>query len=153
MEYNDIFKQIGSTVTEAGEKGLEKAKELRDSARITLEIRNREYSIQKAYRELGRAYYKDHKDDEDQAYDQVAYIRAAFEEIGEMKASKDELRGIKRCPNCGEPIQNGANFCPNCGKRYETAEEDEEEEESEVIIEEEEAEAEAAAEECEKELE
>ncbi len=124
---SDLFKQIGSTVSDAGKEGIEKAKEFRDSTRLSLEIRDRENSIQKAYRELGKAYYMDHRNDEEPAYDQIVFIRAAFEEIGELKANKDEVRGIRRCPNCGEPIQSGAKFCPNCGKKYETAEETAEE--------------------------
>ncbi len=119
MTSTDILRQISTTVTEAGKGGLEKAKELRDSARISLEIRDRENSIRKAYRELGKAYFQDHRNDEEPDYDQVAYIKAAFEEIGELKANKDEVRGVRRCADCGEIIPNGANFCPNCGKRYE----------------------------------
>ncbi len=120
---SDLFKQIGETVSGAGKEGIEKAKEFRDSTRLSLEIRDRESSIQKAYRELGKAYYMDHRNDEDPEYDQIVFIRAAFEEIGELKANKDEVRGIRRCPNCGEPIQSGANFCPKCGAKYETDEE------------------------------
>ncbi len=119
MTSTDILRQISTTVTEAGKEGLEKAKEFRDSAKITLEIRDRENSIQKAYRELGKAYYQDHKNDEEPDYDQVAYIKAAFEEIGELKSNKDEVRGIRRCSECGEQIPTGAGFCPNCGKKYE----------------------------------
>ncbi len=129
MTNQEILNKIGTTVTEAGKEGLERAKDLRDTAVISLEIRDREASIRKAYRELGRAYYQQHKDDEEPAYDQIIYIKAAFEEIGELKATKDEIRGIRRCSNCGAPIQNGANFCPNCGKKYETAETAEETEE------------------------
>ncbi len=150
MASNDIFKQIGTTVTEAGKGGLEKAKELRDTARITLEIRDRETSIQKAYRELGKAYYQDHRNDEDPVYDQVVYIKAAFEEIGELKANKDEIRGIRRCPECGETIPNGASFCPNCGKKYvapaSAAGETDDAEEEEIILEVFEADDAAAAE-------
>ncbi len=131
MANTDLFKQISSTVSEAGKAGLERTKGLRDNARITLEIRDRENSIQKAYRELGRAYFKDHRFDEDPAYDQIVFIKAAFEEIGELKTNKDEIRGIRRCPACGEVIVNDANFCPNCGTKYE----------EEDVMDEEEAEA------------
>ncbi len=119
MASTDLFKQISTTVSEAGKRGLEKSKELRDTAKISMEIRDRENSIQKAYRELGKAYYQDHRNDEEPAYDQIAYIKAAFEEIGELKANKDEVRGIRRCSACGEIVPDGAAFCPKCGKRYE----------------------------------
>ncbi len=135
----DFFKQIGTSVSDAGKAGLEKTKEFRDSARITMEIRDRENSIHKAFRELGKAYYRDHRKDEDPEYEQVDFIRAAFEEIGELKASKDEVRGVRRCPKCGEVVQNGANFCPNCGEKYidlETVPEGEAEEAEEELGEE-----------------
>ncbi len=151
MTNTELLNKIGSTVTEAGKEGLERAKELRDTAIISLEIRDRETSIRKAYRELGRAYFQDHRNDEDPVYDQIVFIKAAFEEIGELKATKDDIRGIRRCPECGEAILSGAHFCPNCGKRYEESDlEDDEEEiaepEEEPVVKEEEAEKEAAEE-------
>ncbi|MCC8141197.1 MAG: zinc ribbon domain-containing protein [Lachnospiraceae bacterium] len=148
----EILKQISTSVTEAGKDGLEKAKELRDSARLTLEIRSRENSIQKAYRELGKAYFQAHRNDEDPEYDQIAFIKAAFEEIGELKTAKDEIRGVKRCSNCGNPIADGVNYCPNCGTKYEEPEEVAEEAAEEAAEEMEEA-AEEAAEEAEEEEE
>ncbi len=144
----EILKQISSTISEAGKDGLEKAKELRDSARLTLEIRSRENSIQKAYHELGKAYFQAHRNDDDPEYDQIAFIKAAFEEIGELKVAKDEIRGIKRCANCGNPIADGVNYCPNCGTKYE-----EPEEAAEEAAEEMEEAAEEAAEEAEEEEE
>ena len=41
----------------------------------------------------------------------IAAIKAAFEEIGELKASKDEIRGIRRCPECGQIVARDANYC------------------------------------------
>ncbi len=150
MTNTELLNKIGSTVTEAGKEGLEKAKELRDTAVISLEIRDREASIRKAYRELGRAYFQDHRNDEEPVYDQIVFIKAAFEEIGELKATKDDIRGIRRCPECGEAILSGAHFCPNCGKRYEEPEDEDDEEvaepEEEPVAKEEKAEKEPAKE-------
>ena len=84
-----------------------------------MDIKEREGAIQKMYRELGKAYFQDHKDDETAEYDQVLAIKAAFEEIGELKASKDEIRGIKRCKECGNPVSQEAKFCANCGAKCE----------------------------------
>ncbi len=119
MAGKDFFNKIGSTMTEAGKGGVAKAKELRDTAKITMEIRDRENAIHKAYRELGKAYYKDHKGDEDPAYEQVTAIKALFEELAALKSNKDSVKGVKRCANCGAEIPEGTKFCSQCGTKYE----------------------------------
>lgn len=115
-----FFDKLSNTISAAGKDGLNRAKELKDTAKITMDIKEREGAIQKMYRELGKAYFQDHKDDETAEYDQVLAIKAAFEEIGELKASKDEIRGIKRCKECGNPVSQEAKFCANCGAKCET---------------------------------
>ena len=117
-----FFDKLGNTISAAGKDGISKAKEWKDTAKISVDIKEREGAIQKMYRELGKAYYRDHKDDEAPDYEQIAAIKAAFEEIGELKASKDEIRGIRRCPECGQIIPREANFCSNCGAKCEAAE-------------------------------
>ena len=98
------------------------AKEIKDTARITLDIQEREGAIRKLYQNLGQAYYQAHKDDENPEYEQIAEIRAAFEEIGELKSAKDDIRGIRRCPECGGAVADSANFCSNCGAKCEKPE-------------------------------
>ena len=68
------------------------------------------------------AYYHAHKDDENSEYTQIDEIKAAFEEIGELKATKDGIRGIRRCPECGAAIADDANFCSSCGTKCEKPE-------------------------------
>ncbi len=143
MANRDFFNKISNTLQSAGKDGLVKAKELKDAAKITVEIKEREASIHKMYRELGKAYYTDHKNDLEPEYeDRLAAIRAAYEEIGELKASKDEIRGIKRCPGCGGAVAPEASFCGTCGEKCE-----DEVVECEIVPEEDE-EAEAPAEEA-----
>ena len=40
----------------------------------------------------------------------------------ELKAAKDGIRGIRRCPECGAAIAEDANFCPSCGAKCEKPE-------------------------------
>lgn len=117
-----FFDKLGNTISAAGKDGINKAREWADTAKISVDIKEREGAIQKMYRELGKAYYHDHKEDENPDYDQIAAIKAAFEEIGELKANKDEIRGIRRCPECGQIIPREANYCSNCGAKCEKAE-------------------------------
>ena len=117
-----FFDKLGNTISAAGKDGINKAREWKDTAKISVDIKEREGAIQKMYRELGKAYYRDHKDDVAPDYEQIAAIKAAFEEIGELKANKDEIRGIRRCPECGQIMSREANFCSNCGAKCEAAE-------------------------------
>ena len=117
-----FFDKLGNTISAAGKTGLSKAKEIKDTARIALDIQEREGAIRKLYQDLGQAYYHAHKDDENSEYTQIDEIKAAFEEIGELKATKDGIRGIRRCPECGAAIADDANFCSSCGAKCEKPE-------------------------------
>jgi len=120
MANMDFFSKLGNTISSASKDGLGKAKELRDTAKLSVDIKEREGAIQKMYRELGKAYYHDHKTDAEAEYaDRMEAIKAAFEEIGELKAMKDEVRGVRRCPECGQPLNAKAKFCENCGAKCE----------------------------------
>lgn len=79
-----FFDKLGNTISAAGKTGLSKAKEIKDTARIALDIQEREGAIRKLYQDLGQAYYHAHKDDENSEYTQIDEIKAAFEEIGEQ---------------------------------------------------------------------
>lgn len=136
-----FFDKLGNTISAAGKTGLSKAKEIKDTARIALDIQERESAIRKLYQDLGQAYYHEHKDDEDSEFAQIDEIKAAFEEIGELKAAKDGIRGIRRCPECGAAIADDANFCSSCGAKCEKPEP---EYEGEVVDSEEEADEETA---------
>ena len=114
-----FFDKLSNTISAAGKDGLNKAKELKDTAKISMDIKEREGAIQRIYRELGKAYYQDHKDDENPAYDQIHAITAAFQEIEELKANKDAIRGVKRCEACGSIVSQEAKFCANCGAKCE----------------------------------
>lgn len=143
-----LLNKLGNTLSAAGKDGLNKAKEFKDTAKITVDIKEREGAIQRMYRELGKAYYHDHKDDETPEYDQIFAIKAAFEEIGELKANKDEIRGIKRCSCCGNIVSQEAKFCASCGAKCE-----EEVVECEVVDDDVEEASEEAAEEVEEPVE
>lgn len=114
-----FFDKLGNTISAAGKDGLNKAKELKDTTKLKLSIKEREGLIQKLYRDLGKAYYEAHKDDEDSEYEEIDDIRAAFAEIGELRADHDAIRGVKRCRECGTIVSQEANFCFNCGAKCE----------------------------------
>lgn len=114
------FEKVGNTITSTGKDGINKAKDVKDTVKIQMDIKDKESEVTKMYRDLGKAYYQAYKDNETQEFDQVLAINAAFEEITQLKASLDSLKGIKRCPSCGNQVATDAKFCPECGANCET---------------------------------
>lgn len=111
----DFFDKLSNTISAAGKDGLNKAKELKDTAKITMDIKEREGAIQRLYGELGKAYFQEHREDGQPEYIQISAIKTAFAEIDRLKAEKDEVQGIHRCPSCGNAVSQEAKFCSNCG--------------------------------------
>lgn len=110
-----FFDKFTNTVSTASKEGISKAKEIKDAAKVQMDIKDRESSIAKMYRELGQAYYHAHKEDADPEYDQILAIKASFAEIADLKAELDKIKGVRRCPSCGQQIALNAKFCANCG--------------------------------------
>lgn len=114
-----LFDDIRGTLSSVSKEGMNKAREWKDQAKVAVEIKNMQSLIEKKYAEIGRAYYKDHKNDDAPAYTQMADVTEAFAKIQKLKKQQDEFRGIKRCSNCGGTIDTFANFCPCCGAKCE----------------------------------
>ena len=110
-----IINDITSKLTNVGKDGLNRARDAKDTTKVSMDIKNREIQLQKYYRDLGKEYYQDHKDDTALAYPLMEQIRNELAAIASLQAEKDRLRGIRRCPNCGEVTNANAKFCPACG--------------------------------------
>lgn len=111
------FDNLGKSVKNAGNKSVDKAKEIRDTSRIALDIKSQENLINKLYTDLGKAYYTEHKKDSDPKYGQILEIKAAYKKIEELQAERDEIKGMIRCPGCGKTVSREAAFCPGCGTK------------------------------------
>ena len=110
-----LFDDITNKLTSVGKDGLNRAKDAKDTTKISMDIKNREITLQKLYRDLGREYYKDHQKDGTLNYPIMTQIKNELDAIASLQVEKDRLRGIRRCPNCGEITNVSAKFCPACG--------------------------------------
>ncbi len=110
-----IFDEIANKITSVGKDGYNRAKDAKDTTKISMDIKNREIQLQKMFRDLGREYYQDHKQDENLEYPLMTQIKNELDAIASLQVEKDKLRGIRRCPNCGEVTNVNAKFCPACG--------------------------------------
>lgn len=111
--------RVGSAISSLADKGVSKTKELKDTARYTMDIKNTENAINQAYREIGKAYYEAHKADAETEFEQIGEISELLEELQQLKAKRDEVRGVMKCPNCGAQVKESDRFCTSCGVKLE----------------------------------
>ena len=112
-----ILETAKTMLTDVASTGYNKAKEIRDTTKYTMDIRSVETTINQYYKEIGRAYYEKHKNDENFEFPQIAAIRNAFAERARLQGLKDQARGVAKCPRCGKTVGDMDRFCTNCGER------------------------------------
>lgn len=113
-----LFDQIGKRVTDASRGVTQQTKNLADTAKYNNAISAEEKAILEAYTEIGKAYYKAHKDDPNAENIKILNaITEAFEKIHQYKERIKEIKGIIKCPNCGADVPHTSLFCNTCGAR------------------------------------
>ncbi len=117
----DFFDKVGETISSKSRDVVKKAKDLADVTNLNGQINCQEEIINKAYAEIGKAYFELHKDMADDIYaPQCDTIKAALVKIKQFKADLNYIKGFKICPNCSTEITAGAVFCSSCGTKINT---------------------------------
>lgn len=121
----EFFSKLGETLSDVGKDVAQKSKELTGIAKLRLDIKAKEDHIRKLYAQIGKKYYELHKEDVEPLFDELALITEAEEQISSMESEISELKGLKQCSECGEPMMEDAQFCQKCGMKYESVYEEE----------------------------
>lgn len=96
-----------------------RAKDLTESTKMDIDIRNKEAYINKQYASMGKKYFEMHENDEEPLFEEIGLIREAKEEIQRMRDLLVEKKGLKKCSACQELIPQNVQFCPKCGAKCE----------------------------------
>jgi rubrerythrin len=121
----EFFSKLGETISVAGRDVSQKAKDLTETTRMSMDIKAKEDYICKQYASMGEKYYEMHQDDDEPLFEEIALIREARAEVARMKDQLAEKKGMKRCPVCQASMDQDAQYCPSCGAKYETPYEEE----------------------------
>ncbi len=116
-----LFEDLGATLGGGAKVVTNKAKEISGVAAIKTQIGTAEASLGKLYKELGKAYFEDHKDSAEYE-DQMIEIKAVLDKIDSLKAKLGDIQNTKLCPVCGKAVPNSNAFCPDCGAKLEAVE-------------------------------
>ena len=115
----DFFNDLGKKFSNMARSVSEKTKESVETTRISGDLRGAKSQLEQLYAEYGKACYDIHMGAGNPAVaDKLCEsIQALLARIEKLNAQRDELKAIRRCPNCGSVQSREARFCANCGKR------------------------------------
>ena len=115
-----FWEDFGETISIKSKEMADKAKTFTDIAHLKGQIVSYENAVLRHYREIGRAYYKAHKNDFTKEFpEEMAGIASAEQKITELKKKISELKGTQKCSSCGNDMPNDSVFCSKCGQKVE----------------------------------
>ena len=117
-----LFDDLSKRASAAGQKAVQKTKELSQVTKINGMISEAEKTINSTYFQIGKLYAEVHRlDPEENFADMVNIVVAAEEKIKDCRKEIEEIKGIQHCVKCGAEVAKGAAFCSVCGAALQEA--------------------------------
>ncbi|MCD8321405.1 MAG: zinc ribbon domain-containing protein [Oscillospiraceae bacterium] len=113
-----FFDKVGRAFSATSQSAIQKTRELADIARLSGQITENNERINRLYAEIGEMYCKAHPTDAEPAY--ARHVGAVLQMQRQNEEWNDQiqvLRGMTKCPQCGEYVAGNAPFCTACGCR------------------------------------
>ena len=111
-----IFDKIGKKVSDAGQKTIQKTKEMSDTVKLNSGIAEEEKKMNDWYCQIGKLYVSIHSTDfEDEFQELVHAIQESEVKIAGYRKQIQNLNGLQCCISCGAEVQKDAAFCTICG--------------------------------------
>jgi rubrerythrin len=85
-----------------------------DMTKLQRDKRVKENELSKLYEKLGKKYYEEHKDEDDE---EIKNITAVILRIKEISDEIMQKKGGMACPKCGALVKEGSKFCSACGEK------------------------------------
>ena len=113
-----LFDDLKEKLTSASKEVSQKVNDTVATTKLQSQINGKEGEIKEAFLAIGKAAFEKFKDDENsEFFAKIKEITGLQDEIAGLKDQIDEIKGIVRCPVCGEAVEKGAQFCPKCGAK------------------------------------
>lgn len=113
-----LFNDLGKKLTAVGQGAAQQTKIFAETTKINSHISDEERQIKNLYMEIGKRYVEANKNNPSaEYYDLIVGIQDADARIAQYKQQINEIKGVKKCPNCGAELANAAIFCNSCGTK------------------------------------
>lgn len=111
-----FFSELGKKVTDAGQKTVQKTKEISEVAHVNSLISQNENKINNAYFQIGKLYVSIHGNDGEEEFEGLVSMIAELEQqIVIYRKQIQDIKGIQHCEKCGAEVPKGVAFCSSCG--------------------------------------
>ena len=111
-------KDFGKKIGDFGQNIWKKAQGAVDGVSLKNDIATIKRELAQIYTEVGTAFCKQTPDKAEKAFPQLFSEAAALEaELVRLQDKLQRIKGIRKCPGCGETVPQGAAFCAKCGTR------------------------------------
>lgn len=111
-----FFDNISKKVSEAGQTTIQKAKELSDVTKYNSLISEEEKKMNNTYFQIGKLYVSMYSNQADEEFaGMIASIAESEGKIAEYRKQIENIKGIRRCGQCGAEVSRDAAYCISCG--------------------------------------
>lgn len=111
-----FFDDLGKKVSDAGQKTVQKTKDMSEIMRINSLVSQTENRLNTTYAQIGRLYVNQHSTDFEEGFASLmASVKNMEAELQGYREQIQDLKGIRSCPQCGAEVQKGGAFCTACG--------------------------------------
>lgn len=112
--------ELGKVISDKSKEAAGKVKDLTGVLQLKSKLASEKEKINKAYINLGKAYYDRHDAAaEDDFAEDFELVRAGLIKMAELEDQISELEGNRICADCGAKVDKDAQFCSKCGAQME----------------------------------
>ena len=95
-----------------------KTEEMVEVSKLKLQEVSLNADLQNCYERIGSLVYRSRKsglDNEAEITEIISQVDDLLQELAQIQSKREELKKVKKCPNCGASCSVDSHFCSRCG--------------------------------------
>lgn len=112
--FNSLLDKAISVANVAGKK----TEEMVEASKLKIQEVSINADLANCYEKIGSLVYSSKKfgaDNEQEIAQLIAQADELLEQLAQLQAKREEIRKVRKCPNCGASCATDAHFCSRCG--------------------------------------
>lgn len=117
MSLNSLNSLLDKAMSVANVAG-KKTEEMVEVSKLKLQEVSLNADLQNCYERIGSLVYRSRKsglDNEAEITEIISQVDDLLQELAQIQSKREELKKVKKCPNCGASCSVDSHFCSRCG--------------------------------------